>query len=90
MEAAAEMESQEARVVADKNKAELNLLIDSERVTPRNKLAVMSGMVIAVIVLNMLKGGKKNVFPSPIGIECGSQSYWMMQLLVDLGDYLKI
>lgn len=82
MEAAAEMESQEARVVADKNKAELDLLIDSERVTPRNKLAVMSGMVIAVIVLNMLKGGKKNVFPSPIGIECGSQSYWMMQLLV--------
>jgi len=41
-------------------------------------------MVVAVIVMNLLKGGKKEVFPSPLGIECGSHGYWIFQLGVIL------
>lgn len=59
----------------------LNLLRDEAR-TPLDKMYIMSSMVVAVIVLNLLKGGKKGVFDSPLGIECGSLSYWMVQISV--------
>ena len=61
--------------------AELAQLIDSERNTPTDKAIVLSGMVIAVIVLNLLKGGDKTR-PSPLGIECGGYGYWGIQALV--------
>ena len=40
-------------------------------------------MVVAVIVLNLLKGGKKDVFPSPLGIECGSHVYVIIRDQID-------
>jgi len=60
---------------------ELAELLDSERNTPMDKAYVLSAMVIAVIVLNMLKGGGKTR-PSPLGIECGGYAYWGIQAMV--------
>jgi len=70
------------RMLALSQDAELRALLAAEAETPRLKLQVISGMVASVIVLNLLKGGKKGVFESPLGIECGSAAYWFVQLSV--------
>lgn len=62
---------------------ELSLLLKEERDTPFDKVVILSGMVLAVVVLNLLKGGGAK-FPSPLGFECGSSHYWMLQGLVIL------
>lgn len=62
---------------------ELADLIDSERNTPVDKAVILTGMVVAVVVLNLLKGGGK-AFPSPLGLECGGSGYWAIQGLVIL------
>eukprot|EP01038_Epipyxis_sp_PR26KG_P005986 gene5986-8243_t len=63
------------------NQEELNQLIESEKVTPKDKVVILSCMILAVVILNLMKGGGGN-FPSPIGIKCGSYNYWMMTGLV--------
>ena len=60
---------------------ELLALLESERHTPIDKAVILTAMVVAVVVLNMLKGGGK-AFPSPLGIPCGGASYWGIQALV--------
>jgi hypothetical protein len=48
-----------------------------------DKAAILSGMVLVVIVLNLLKGGSgKNSFPSPLGVQCGSTEYWLLTATV--------
>ncbi|KAJ1434000.1 sulfite exporter TauE/SafE-domain-containing protein [Ochromonadaceae sp. CCMP2298] len=61
--------------------AELRALLESERATPWDKVKMVSLMVAVVVVLNLLKGGGQ-AFPSPLGIECGSSSYWMLTAVV--------
>ena len=61
---------------------ELQALLAQEARTPLDKMLIMTGMVVTVIVLNLLKGGKRGVFDSPLGIECGSAAYWGVQLTV--------
>jgi uncharacterized membrane protein YfcA len=56
-------------------------LLEAERTTPMDKVAILSTMVAVVIVLNLLKGGGGN-FPSPVGIKCGSYGYWGLTVLV--------
>ena len=56
---------------------ELATLRESERNTPFDKVQMLTIMVAVVIVLNLLKGGGGN-FPNPLGITCGSFSYWLL------------
>ena len=60
---------------------ELATLLESERNTPQDKVILLSVMVAVVVVLNLLKGGGGS-FHSPLGIVCGSTSYWMVTALV--------
>lgn len=59
---------------------ELEALLDSERNTPMDKVLAVSVLVGVVIILNLLKGG--GAFPSPLGVQCGSQGYWILTALV--------
>lgn len=61
------------------NDRKLHEILEAEKSTPMFEVQVMSGMIGAVIVLNLIKGGGHK-FPSPIGVVCGSNSYWMMTL----------
>lgn len=76
--AAAAVDQQQA---LDPAAAELEQLRKSEETTPWDTVQLISGMIVAVIVLNLLKGGG-GAFPSPIGIACGSYEYWGMTGLV--------
>ena len=46
-----------------------------DRSTPPKKMFILILMLIVVVFLNLVKGGGGG-FKSPIGIECGSFSYW--------------
>ena len=59
----------------------LTALLAEESSTPMDKVYIISAMIITVIVLNFLKGGSGN-FPSVLGIQCGSSSYWFLTLVV--------
>lgn len=58
---------------------ELSELMDKEKKTPLDKVLILSVMVAVVVGLNMLKGGGGM---SPIGIECGSTSYWALTAVI--------
>lgn len=60
---------------------ELEEILESERSTPMDKVVAVSVLVGVVIVLNLLKGG--STF-SPLGIACGSTSYWVLTATVFL------
>jgi len=62
-------------------KNELDDLYESESKTPQDKVVIIIMLVIVVIGLNFIKGGGKTL-PSPIGIECGTTSYWFMTFIV--------
>jgi hypothetical protein len=58
---------------------ELSDLMEKEKNTPTDKVVILSVMVIVVVGLNMLKGGGGM---SPIGVQCGSSSYWALTGLI--------
>lgn len=60
---------------------ELTKLVEKEKTTPWDKVLLVSTMIGVVIILNLLKGGGET-FPSPLGIECGSNGYWFLTALV--------
>ena len=64
---------------AKRRENELQILIHDEKEPSKDSVNLISFMVISVIILNLLKGGKPGVFDSPLGIECGSSAYWLMQ-----------
>jgi len=53
----------------------LHKILEEERVTPVFNVKVLVGLFIVVLAMNLLKGG--GAFPSPIGIVCGSQEFWI-------------
>jgi uncharacterized membrane protein YfcA len=59
--------------------AELAEIIENEKSSPMVKVAILTTMFVGIILLNVLKGGKGE---SPIGIECGSSSYWILTILI--------
>lgn len=65
----------------DPDADELERLLESESTTPIDKVIVISVMVVVVMGLNLIKGGSGS-FPSPLGIVCGTTSYWMTTVLV--------
>lgn len=79
----AEKTKQSAAKAAAAIDPELAALLESERSTPWDKVRLVTGMILAVIVLNLIKGGSGgSSFPSPLGIECGGMAYWGVTGLV--------
>lgn len=53
----------------------LQKILDEERDTPMYNVTLLVGLFIVILGINLLKGG--GAFPSPIGIKCGTQSFWI-------------
>lgn len=72
-------------LISDKDKEpihpELVAMYDAERLTPIDKVYAVILLVVVVVGLNYIKGGGKRA-PSPIGVTCGSQSYWFITCLI--------
>ena len=77
-----ESTAESRKLVSIAEEAELRALLHEEKEASPEKMKVISMMVLGVIVLNLLKGGKKDVFPSPLGLECGGTGYWFVQASV--------
>jgi Sulfite exporter TauE/SafE len=58
-----------------KLQAELDQILFEERTTPVADLMILMTLFVVVLAINMLKGG--GAMRSPLGIKCGSQSFWM-------------
>lgn len=71
-----------------KRRSELRGLLESESRTPWERVYVISFMVLVVVVINLVKGGGQR-FPSILGIECGSTSYWSFTAVL-LGFILAV
>jgi uncharacterized membrane protein YfcA len=69
------------------NALELQKILDEERVTPMFNVNILLGLFVVVLTINLLKGG--GAFPSPIGIKCGSQSFWIANAII-LGSIFMI
>jgi hypothetical protein len=54
---------------------ELLKILDEERTTPTWNVNILIGLFVVILSINLLKGG--GAFPSPIGIKCGSSSFWI-------------
>ncbi len=64
----------------DANEALLQKILEEERVTPFFNVKVIVILFIGVLVMNLLKGG--GAFPSPIGITCGSNAFWISNIII--------
>jgi hypothetical protein len=60
---------------------ELLAIIESERTTSIERMTIIIIMFFGVVFLNLIKGGGRSM-KSPVGIECGSFSYWGITGLV--------
>ena len=54
---------------------ELAQILEEERRTPMAKVYILAAMFLVLVVINILKGG--GTFLSPLGIQCGSTSFWI-------------
>ena len=63
-----------------KLQAELDEILEQERVTPKINLQILIIMFVVVLTINMLKGG--GAFHSPLGIVCGSTGFWLANVLM--------
>lgn len=59
---------------------ELEEILEEEKTTPVANLMILVTMFIVVLAINLLKGG--GAFPSPVGIKCGSTSFWVANLVM--------
>lgn len=66
-----------AFVLAQKRKLqqELEQILQDESVTPKANIYILMALFKVVLSINLLKGG--GAFPSPLGIKCGSTSFWL-------------
>lgn len=74
------MELQEGESPAERTEehnysAELAEILQEERFAPKRNINILLGLFVVVLSINLLKGG--GAFPSPIGITCGSQAFWI-------------
>jgi hypothetical protein len=54
---------------------ELQKILDEERKIPMFNVSLLVGLFVIILGINLLKGG--GAFPSPIGIKCGTTSFWI-------------
>ena len=71
---------EDARLNSEASKLQLQKILDEERTTPMFNVNVLFCMFIVVLMINLLKGG--GAFPSPIGITCGSGSFWVANSII--------
>jgi len=64
----------------DMQSEELKLILQEETVTPVVNLKILGIMFVVVLFINLIKGG--GAFRSPLGIRCGSTSFWMANALM--------
>ena len=55
-------------------------LLEQDKLTPTSKIAVLVCVISILTILNVIIGG--GGFSSPLGIECGSTSFWMMHVVM--------
>ena len=65
----------EALLAQQRRKEELEQILEEERHTPMGNLRILGLLFVVVLTINLLKGG--GAFPSPLGIRCGSNGFWM-------------
>jgi uncharacterized membrane protein YfcA len=65
---------------ADEKAQELQKILDEERETPMFNVHLLVGLFVVILGINLLKGG--GVFLSPIGIKCGTTSFWVANLIM--------
>jgi uncharacterized membrane protein YfcA len=56
-------------------KAQLEEILEEERHVPMTNIKILVVMFVVVLAVNLLKGG--GAFKSPVGIVCGSKSFWL-------------
>ncbi|CAB9522502.1 Sulfite exporter TauE/SafE family protein [Seminavis robusta] len=56
-------------------KQQLETILENERKVPMTNIHILVAVFVVVLAINLLKGG--GAFPSPIGIKCGSTSFWL-------------
>ena len=61
--------------VDSKNMEELSSILEEERHVPMGHVKVLCLTFAVIIVINLMKGGGAS--PSPLGIRCGSLSFWV-------------
>mmetsp|Transcript_17380 Transcript_17380/g.25968 ORF Transcript_17380/g.25968 Transcript_17380/m.25968 type:complete len:520 (+) Transcript_17380:250-1809(+) len=52
----------------------LQNILERERTPPMGNITLLVVMFVVVLFINLMKGG--GAFPSPLGIKCGSTSFW--------------
>ena len=62
-------------VLDEKDAVDLKNMMEQERSAPLGNVKALVLMFVVVLVINVLKGG--GGFPSPLGIQCGSTSFWV-------------
>jgi uncharacterized membrane protein YfcA len=65
---------------ASEARSKLLEIQEEERHIPMSKISLMVICVAGVVFFNILKGGKTGA--SPIGVTCGTTSYWFLNLAV--------
>jgi uncharacterized membrane protein YfcA len=68
-------DNQKAHPISD-----LDRILDEESVTPKYNVKILCLMFVVVLIMNLLKGG--GAFQSPLGIRCGSMSFWIANALM--------
>jgi len=64
------------KLVEDRQlRKELEDILEQERHVPTFNVGILGALFVVVLAVNLLKGG--GAFKSPIGIRCGSRSFWM-------------
>ena len=59
---------------------ELQEILEAERIVPKQNLVILVTMFVVVLFINLMKGG--GAFTSPLGIKCGSMSFWVANIVM--------
>lgn len=59
---------------------DLNTILSEERVVPTTNVLILFAMFVVVLFINLVKGG--GAYPSPLGIKCGSTSFWIANMIM--------
>lgn len=65
----------------------LQQILKEEKTAPPTNVNLLIVMFVVVLFMNLMKGG--GAFPSPLGIKCGSPSFWLSNVFI-LGWILLI
>ena len=59
---------------------DLQEILEAERIVPKQNLIILVTMFVVVLFINLVKGG--GAFTSPLGIKCGSMSFWVANIIM--------